>query len=245
MTRRRVEYESHVVVRSKTLRAFVRSQILIFELIALGTALFFLQKVNASAQTLLATTLFLIATFTLITGKGFPHFRHRGKALLVMFLSGFFVLSGAVVFDQEREARLAELREADPTIYLSELREIDEDRWFEELRALDPDAHAAEAERRAALAETERLAQCSDQKASQAYVMIQVDVRRSLVAPSTAEFPGRYGAGTRHVGDCVYQVNGHFDAQNGFGAMLRGRFTGATRYFPESGSWQTQSLSVN
>jgi hypothetical protein len=93
--------------------------------------------------------------------------------------------------------------------------------------------------------DAESLAQCTDQKASQAYVMIQADVRRALVAPSTAEFPGRYGAGTGHVGDCLYQVNGHFDAQNGFGAMLRGTFSGTTRHFPESGSWQTQSLSVN
>jgi len=91
----------------------------------------------------------------------------------------------------------------------------------------------------------ERLAQCTDQKASEAYVMIQADVRRALVAPSTAEFPSRYGAGTGHAGDCLYQVNGHFDAQNGFGAMLRGTFTGTIRYFPERGSWQTQTLSVN
>lgn len=93
--------------------------------------------------------------------------------------------------------------------------------------------------------ETERLPQCTDQKASLAYVMIQADVPRALVAPSTAEFPGRYGAGTGHVGDCLYRVNGHFDAQNGFGAMLRGTCTGTTRYFPEHGSWQTRSLSVN
>lgn len=227
------------------MKAFVRSQILVLELIALGVALFLLQRVNPSAQTLTSTGLFFIATFSLLTGKGFPHFQHRGKALLIMLLSGFFVLSGAVAFDQEREAHLAELRQADPAAFLAELHEIDEERWFEELRELDPDAHAAEADRRAVLAEAERLAQCTDQKASEAYVMIQADVRRGLVAPSTAEFPGRYGAGTRHVGDCVYQVNGHFDAQNGFGAMLRGTFTGTIRYFPESGSWQTQSLSVN
>ncbi len=227
------------------MKAFVRSQILVLELIALGVVLLLLQRANPSAQTLASTALFVVATFTLFTGKGFPHFRHRGKALLIMFLSGFFVLSGAVVFDQEREAHLAELRETDPAAFLAELRKIDEDRWFAQLRELDPDAHAAEAGRRATLAEAERLAQCTDQKASQAYVMIQADVRRGLIAPSTAEFPGRYGAGTRHVGDCVYQVNGHFDAQNGFGAMLRGTFSGTTRYFPESGSWQTQSLSVN
>lgn len=89
-----------------------------------------------------------------------------------------------------------------------------------------------------------RLAECTDRKASQAYVMLQADVRRGLVAPSTARFPGRYGAGTRHVGDCVYQVNGHFDAQNGFGAILRGTFTGTIRYFPERGSWRTLTLDV-
>lgn len=227
------------------MKAFVRTQVLILELIALGAALYFLQDANPSAQTLVATALFLIATFTLITGKGFPHFRHRGKALLIVFLSGFFVLSGAVVFDQQREAHLAELRETEPATYLSELHEIDEDRWFEELRELDPDAHATEADLRAALAKAERLAQCTDREVPLAYVMIQADVRRSLVAPSTAEFPGRYGVGTRHVGDCLYQVNGQFDAQNGFGAMLRGTFVGTIRYFPESGSWQTQSLSVN
>jgi len=93
--------------------------------------------------------------------------------------------------------------------------------------------------------EAERLAQCTDQKMSEAYVMIQTDVRRVLVAPSTANFPWRYDAGTGHLGDCLYRVNGHFDAQNGFGAMLRGTFSGTIRYFPERGSWQTQSLSVN
>ena len=225
--------------------AFVRFQIVILELIAFGFAMYLLQQSNVTAQTLAAMLLFCVFAFTLITGKGVPHFRHRGKALLFLIVAGFFSLQGAVMFEEQVEARWAELRESDPATYLIELREVDTDRWYAELRELDPDAYAAEADRRATLAEAERLAQCTDQKASQAYVMIQADVRRGLVAPSTAEFPGRYGAGTRHVGNCVYQVNGHFDAQNGFGAMLRGTFTGTTRYFPESGSWQTQSLSVN
>lgn len=225
--------------------AIVRSQMLVLELIAFGFAMNLLQQSNVTAQTLAAMLLFCVFAFTLITGKGVPHFRHRGKALLFLIVAGFFSLQGAVMFEEQREARWAELRVSDPTAYLAELYEVDVDRWFAELRELDPDAYAAEADRRTTLAEAERLAQCTDQKASQAYVMIQADVRRGLVAPSTAEFPGRYGAGTRHVGDCVYQVNGHFDAQNGFGAMLRGTFTGTTRYFPESGGWQTQSLSVN
>ncbi|MFV1494468.1 hypothetical protein VWX97_12190 [Phaeobacter sp. JH18-32] len=224
---------------------FIRSQIVILELVAFGFALHLLQQNNVNAQTLVAMLLFCVFAFTLLTGKGIPHFRHRGKALLFLIVAGFFSLQGAVMFEEQREARWAELRVSDPTAYLAELHEVDVDRWFAELRELDPDAYAAEADRRTTMAEAERLAQCTDPKASQAYVMIQADVRRGLVAPSTAEFPGRYGAGTRHVGDCVYRVNGHFDAQNGFGAMLRGTFTGTTRYFPESGSWQTQSLSVN
>ena len=74
--------------------------------------------------------------------------------------------------------------------------------------------------------------------------MIQSDVRKSLHAPSTADFPGRYGAGTGHIGNCVYQVVGIFDAQNGFGAMIRDTFIGTTEYFPESGSWRTLTLDV-
>lgn len=224
--------------------AFVRSQILILELIAFGFALYLLQQSNVTAQTLLAMLLFCVFAFTLVTGKGFPHFRHRGKALLFLIVAGFFSLQGAVMFDEQREARWTELRESDPATYLQELRDVDADRWFAELRDLDPEAHAAEAARRTAQAQADRLAECSNEKTALAYVMIQEDVRRSLRAPSTAEFPGRFGAGTRNMGNCIYQVVGHFDAQNSFGAMIRGTFTGTTEYFPERGSWRTLTLDV-
>ncbi|CUI27628.1 hypothetical protein [Cognatishimia activa] len=347
--------------------AFVRSQILILELIAFGFVLYLLQQMNVSAQILIATALLGVFTFTLITGRGFPHFRHRGKALLFLMVACFFLAQGAVVFDEQREARWTLLRQTDPDAFLAELASVDENRWMEELRELRPSefedeiarreaeaeaqqqeaarrakAEAAElraaealavkkAERliassddldqhrtaftRAAItlvdnrtctdaefienggwvrstsfgsrpiyfmycggstvanrqyldaatgaifrgtevtqtvdpnthisdAEANRLAECTDQKISRAYVMIQSDVRRSLRSPSTAEFPGRYGIGTRHLGNCIYQVVGHFDAQNGFGAIIRGTFTGTTEYFPESGSWQTLTLDV-
>jgi len=224
--------------------AFVRSQILILELIAFGVAMYLLQQSNVTAQTLVAMLLFCMFAFTLITGKGFPHFRHRGKALLFLTVAGFFSLQGAVMFEEQREARWAELRERDPAAYLEELHDVDTDRWFAELRDLDPEAHAAEVARRSAQAQANRLAECADEKTALAYVMIQDDVRRSLRAPSTAEFPGRFSAGTRNMGNCIYQVVGHFDAQNGFGAMIRGTFTGTTEYFPEHGSWRTLTLDV-
>ena len=225
-------------------RTFVRSQIVILELLAFGFALHFLQQSNVNAQTTVAMLLFCVFAFTVITGKGFPHFRHRGKALLFLIVAGFFSLQGAVMFDQQREARWAELRESDPVAYLMELREVDTDRWFAELRKLDPEAHVGEAKIRATQAQDERLTECTDEKATLAYVMIQKDVRRSLRAPSTAEFPGRYGSGTRNIGNCVYQVFGQFDAQNGFGAMIRGTFTGTTEYYPKSGGWRTLTLDV-
>ena len=107
------------------------------------------------------------------------------------------------------------------------------------------EADRVAAEERAREAEAARLRACTDAKAGEAYVMMQADVRRMQVAPSTAVFPGRYGAGTRHLGDCLYQVNGQFDSQNGFGAMLRGTFSGTIRHFPETRSWQTQTLTVD
>lgn len=223
---------------------FFRFQVVVIELILLGYALHFLQKQNASAQTLLATVLFFIAIFTLITGKGFPHFRHRGKALLIVLMSGFFAISGAVVFDQEREAHLAELRKTDPAAYLTALHEIDEDRWFAALEEIDPKAYAQEKKRRASEVETQRQTACAEMSVGMAYVMIQADVKNQLRAPSTAKFPGRYETGTGYLGDCVFQVVGSFDAQNGFGAMIRGEFHGTIEYYPETQSWRTQALKV-
>lgn len=139
-------------------RAFVRAQIVMLEIVALGVALYFIQQKSANAQTSIAILLFCVFAFILLTGKGFPHFRHRGKALLVLTVTGFFAVQGATIVEQQREAHLTELRARDSAAYLTELRKIDEGRWFEELRELDPDAHAAEADRRAALAEAERLA---------------------------------------------------------------------------------------
>ncbi|WP_217356825.1 hypothetical protein [Ruegeria arenilitoris] len=122
--------------------------------------------------------LFVLFLFTLITGIGIPHFQHRGKALLFLAVATFFSLQGAGIVSDQRVARLAELRETDPTAYLTELRSIDENRWFTELRTLDPDAHAAEAERRGRKAKAERLSKCTDKNKSLAYVMIQTDVQK-------------------------------------------------------------------
>lgn len=111
-------------------------------------------------------------------------------------------------------------------------------------REQDTAARRAEAEvRRAAEAEEARLAACDGNEAA-AYVMIQTDVRSGLKAPSTARFPAGSRGRTQYLGDCVYAVQGHFDAQNGFGAMIRGTFSGTIHYFPENRRWQTLTLDI-
>lgn len=127
--------------------AFVGSQIVILELSALGFGLYYLQSIGASMQTLVAAVLVVVFAFTLITGWGFPHFRHRGKAALFLILAGFFILHGAVAFQHQREAYLTELRVTDPLAYLAELRDIDEGRWLIALGEMDPTAHATEMDR--------------------------------------------------------------------------------------------------
>jgi hypothetical protein len=46
---------------------------------------------------------------------------------------------------------------------------------------------------------------------------------------------------TRPIGDCVYQVSAFVDSQNGFGAMLRTRYTVKVKAL-DGGSWRVQSL---
>lgn len=57
-----------------------------------------------------------------------------------------------------------------------------------------------------------------------AYIDSQVSVKNSLKSPSTAEFPfGGYSV--VKMDENVYVVNSYVDSQNGFGAMLRTRYS--------------------
>ena len=103
---------------------------------------------------------------------------------------------------------------------------------------------AEEVAARALQAKADLQAECQGNEAL-AYVMIQTDVRNALKAPSTAKFPGRYGNRTGYLGNCTYRVVGQFDAQNAFGAMLRGSFEGLIEYFPDEGSWRTIALTID
>lgn len=189
--------------------------------------------------------LLLTATFVLITGRKAPRIQSRGKALVVGSIAGVCLMASATIYLEQRDEHLALLREADPDAYLAELERIDDARWIAELEQLRPEQHAVEMARRAQVAEAERRRACTDRRSAEAYVMIQADVRRQLQAPATADFPARYDQGTEHVGDCIYRVVGHVDAENGFGATLRASFQGRIEYFPDAGSWRTLELAFD
>jgi hypothetical protein len=106
--------------------------------------------------------------------KNPSRFLGRKSVMMILVVTGIIAFLGGAIFNEQREARWAELRESDPAAYLTELREVDVERWFTELRGFDPEAHIEEAARRAAQAETERLAECTDQKVTIAYVMRRI-----------------------------------------------------------------------
>ncbi|PTW50581.1 hypothetical protein [Rhodovulum kholense] len=222
----------------------MRHLIAAIELTALLVALVVVANVHVVAALWLSLFILAVALVALVFGWRPPRIRSRGKALMVVIISLASFGAIAPILKAQQDAELAQLRSSDIDGYLARLKGVDEKRWLAELGKLRPDDYKAELARQKAVAAAQRLAQCTDKKAGEAYVMIQSDVLRQLRAPSTAKFPSRYGAGTRHIGDCVYQVFGQFDAQNGFGAMLRGGVSGTIRHFPESGSWQTQKLDV-
>ncbi|MGA0539432.1 hypothetical protein [Neotabrizicola sp. VNH66] len=220
----------------------LRFQLAIAEVFFLGYALSLFKDRAPAAVAALTGGLVVVGLFTLLTGRGFPHFKSRPKASAIICVAGFFFVTAANIAAERREAELAMMRQTDPDAYLAAIKR-DDDRWMAELEALRPEVFAAEAAQRAEKAKAARLAGCEG-KESMAYIMIQTDVRNGLRAPSTAKFPSRFDKGTGYLGDCVYAVWGHFDAQNGFGAMIRGTFTGTITHLPESGQWRTLTLDI-
>jgi hypothetical protein len=77
-----------------------------------------------------------------------------------------------------------------------------------------------------------------------AWTMAKTAVKSRLRAPSTAEFPWYSGDYVRRFGNCRFVVNSHVDAQNGFGAMIRNRFTVELDYDGQGDSWRVGEIIV-
>ena len=81
-------------------------------------------------------------------------------------------------------------------------------------------------------------------QADMAYVMCQEYVKKTLKAPSTADFPWSADY-VGIIGEHRFKVQGHVDAQNLFGAMIRTKFVCIVRWEgPGSDNWYLQSLDI-
>jgi len=83
-----------------------------------------------------------------------------------------------------------------------------------------------------------------------AYAAAQDAVKRRLKAPATAVFPaiapGPGHSNTQVIiarkADCTFGVSAHVDAQNGFGALIRSRFSGTLELDETTGQWRVVEL---
>lgn len=76
-----------------------------------------------------------------------------------------------------------------------------------------------------------------------AWVMCQDFLEARLTAPSTAKYPWSYRERVQYLGDSRYRVRSHFDAQNGFGAMVRGNFDCKIRQTSRT-EWTLEDLVI-
>lgn len=80
-----------------------------------------------------------------------------------------------------------------------------------------------------------------------AYVMAQSFVEKRLKAPSTAKFPliTADGVKTQYLGECIHNIVGYVDAQNGFGAVLRTRYQVKLKNNPVDDTWVAVEVKMD
>ena len=77
--------------------------------------------------------------------------------------------------------------------------------------------------------------------AARAYITAQDHVRKRLRSPVSADFPF-LDFTAKKSGPCRLTIRSYVDAQNGFGATIRTRFTAVMEL--RSGSWTLMSLRM-
>ena len=81
----------------------------------------------------------------------------------------------------------------------------------------------------------------NEDKSIMAHLIAQDHIKSILKAPKTAKFPW-FDYKVARLENQVYQVVTHVDSQNGFGAMIRTRFTVKLEYFggndSDPGNWE-------
>lgn len=82
---------------------------------------------------------------------------------------------------------------------------------------------------------------CGD--SSMAFVMSQHFVKKQLKSPSSAKFPSK-PISANQVGECSMQIMASFDAQNSFGAQLRGHYQVTMHYDSSDKTWSATGLII-
>ena len=60
------------------------------------------------------------------------------------------------------------------------------------------------------------------------YEAVKEEARAQIISPSSAIFPDFEDVAERHsLGGCYFHIDGDFEAQNSFGAMIRTRMSGS------------------
>lgn len=77
-----------------------------------------------------------------------------------------------------------------------------------------------------------------------AFVMSQRFVKRELKSPGSARFPAQPSAAYQ-VDECSITILSYFEAQNSFGARLRGGYKVTMHYNKESDTWSATDLQID
>lgn len=75
-----------------------------------------------------------------------------------------------------------------------------------------------------------------------AWTMCQMFAEDRLHAPSTAKWPWSYRDRVEYLGNKRYRIRTHFDAQNAFGAMIRGQMDCTVR--DEGETWALELMHI-
>lgn len=78
-----------------------------------------------------------------------------------------------------------------------------------------------------------------------AFVTCNQFVENRLRAPGSTKFPYVTEATIQTLGDADYEVSSYVDSQNGFGALLRSKYTCAVTYELDSKQWRLRDLKID
>ena len=92
----------------------------------------------------------------------------------------------------------------------------------------------------------ERMVERADKRcvdSSLAWTMSQRYVKNNLLSPASAKFPALPVA-AEHIDGCTHVVVGEFEAQNGFGVMIKHRFSATMTYNKEADTWSGSDINI-